>query len=447
MKKFKPTYLILLTLIIYTIGTISEWYIANSYFYIVCSGLTALILIIAFNSNYRTIDLTSEQNAHSQKLQSIGQLASAISHDFNNILTAIIGNSDLLISKHPLGDESFKEIYQIRSNAIRGAKLIKQLLAFVRKTSIEPVNLNIYQLLLELEPLFEQIIGKNYKVAMNLEETNKLVCVDPIQLEQVIINLVVNARDSMPDGGTISITTSLINLEANHVVENYTSPKHSNSIKKGQYIRIKVADCGTGIPEKIMLKIFDPFFSTKESSGTGLGLATVLQIINKIGGHVFVKSKLGKGTNFVLFLKTIDAEIQKTIDSAAQDIVHEINHSDYHILIVEDENPVRMFSSHALSSTGFNVVDVRTAEEALELIQVENRKFDLLLTDVSLGSMDGPTLAQIITEKIPEIKVILTSGYDESSIENTCLKKYKFLSKPYALKELIDVVSLTLINK
>lgn len=434
-------------LLIYILGIVIEWFVPNSYYFIVCIGLTSLILIITFHFNYRTIDLTSEQNAHSQKLQSVGQLASAIAHDFNNILTAIIGNSDLLINHHQLGNNSFKEIYQIRSNAIRGAKLIKQLLAFVRKSSIEPVNINIHQLLLELEPLFEHIISKKYHVVINSENTDNLVCVDPIQLEQVIINLVINARDSMPNGGTITITSTIVNLKENHVVKNYTSPKNSNQINQGKYVRIKVSDCGTGIPEKIITKIFDPFFSTKESLGTGLGLATVVQIINKIGGRVYVKSKLGKGTNFLLFLKTTDDNSEHEELSSSQESINKINCSEYNVLIVEDENPVRMFSAHALSSSGFKVQDVRTADEALEIVQMQDKKFDLLLTDVALGSMDGPTLAQIIAEKLPRIKVILTSGYDEKSIENIGLKNHKFLSKPYSLKELVDIVSVTLTEK
>ena len=442
MKKIRPTLVILSTLLVFTLATIAEWFIVGIYQDIISTGLTVIIIIVTFKANSKPIDLTSEQNAHSQKLQSLGQLSSAIAHDFNNILTAIIGNSDLIIERRgEATDNSLKEIYQIRSNAVRGAKLIKQLLAFVRKSSIEFVNLNIHQFLQELEPLFDQIIGKKHKVVIRSHDRGAKVYIDPIQLEQVLINLVVNAKDSMSEGGEIFISSSVINLTSDHLIENFIRPANAKNIEPGQYAQIKVTDSGSGIPKKIIHKIFDPFFSTKDSAGTGLGLATVAQIINKIGGHVLVQSKQDEGTTFLVFLKISEIDADRCDITKTPKEISKIEYSNYNILIVEDEHPVRIFSAHALSEVGFKVQSVQTVEEALEIADDPNQIIDLLLTDVALGAMEGPDLAKIIKSKRPNLKIILTSGYDEGSIEKKDLEDYLFLSKPYSLRELVDHVT------
>ena len=416
-----------------------EWYKPGVFFVVSTFGLIGLIALIAIKLHFGKIDLTSEQSAHSQKLQSLGELSSAIAHDFNNLLTVIIGNSDLLLKRHPHSDSSFKEAYQIKSNALRGAKLVKQLLSFSRKSSIQPININIADLFTELNPLFSQILSDKYKIVVTNIDKDAMIYADPIQLEQVLINLVINARDAMPNGGNIFIEITFTFINNKHDTEGYYKPNNSKSIEPGQYVRIEVSDSGVGIPKEILPKIFDPFFSTKDSAGTGLGLATVFQIIEKLGGHILVKSQKNIGTRFLIYIRPVKGDDINGISNPSPDEFFELNYPDFNILLVEDEDSVRMFSAHALRDFGFNVVDVRTAEEALETIAQNSKKIDLLITDVTLGSMDGYSLARLVKQELPDLKIVITSGYDESPIANIELGNYLFLSKPYTLKELVTI--------
>ena len=441
MTKLKPSLIIICMLIVVVLATTVEWISPGAFFIVTTFGLATLITIITANARFGKIDLTSEKNAHSQKLQSLGQLSSAIAHDFNNLLTVIIGNSDLLLNRHPHGDNSFKEAYQIKSNALRGAKLVKQLLSFARKSSIQPVNVNISELFTELSPLFSQLLSEKYKILITNIEKDAVIYADPIQLEQIIINLVTNARDAMPDEGNIYISSAFAFIKNKYNIEDYYTPNTSKIIEPGQYVQIKVSDSGIGISEEILPKIFDPFFSTKDSDGTGLGLATVFQIIEKIGGHVLVKSQENMGTSFLIYIKHVKDSDVLVISQPSPEELIELNCSDYNILLVEDEDPVRMFSAHALSDFGFNVLDVRTAEEALEIVTQNHKRIDLLITDVMLESMDGPNLAKLIKKQLPDLKIVITSGYDKNSIANIDLENYLFLSKPYTLKELVNTAS------
>jgi len=441
LAKIKPSLIIICTFAVLALAATIERINPGTFFVTSTFGLIALIAMIATKVHLGKIDLTSEQSAHSQKLQSLGELSSAIAHDFNNLLTVIIGNSDLLLKRHPRSDSSFKEAYQIKSNALRGAKLVKQLLSFAKKSSIQPININIAELFTELSPLFSQLLSEKYKIVVTNIDKDALIYADPIQLEQILINLVINARDAMPNGGKIFIGIAFAFINGKHDTEGYYKPKTSQTIEPGQYIRIEVSDSGVGIPKEILPKIFDPFFSTKDSTGTGLGLATVFQIIEKLGGHVLVKSQKNTGTTFLIYLNQVnDADIN-AISQSSPDESFELNYPDYTILLVEDEDSVRTFGKHALSDFGFNVIDVRTTEEALEIIAQTGKKIDLLITDVTLGSMDGYSLAKLIKQELPDLKIVITSGYDESTIDNMELENYLFLSKPYTLKELIEIAS------
>lgn len=205
MANIKPSLIIICTFIVVALAATTEWINPGTFFIVNTFGLTALIIIITAKAHFGKIDLTSEQNAHSQKLQSLGQLSSAIAHDFNNLLTVIIGNSDLLLNRYSRSDNSFKEAYQIKSNALRGAKLVKQLLSFAKKSSIQPININIAELFTELTPLFSQLLSEKYKIVITNIDKDAVIYADPIQLEQIIINLIINARDAMPNGGNIFI--------------------------------------------------------------------------------------------------------------------------------------------------------------------------------------------------------------------------------------------------
>jgi two-component system cell cycle sensor histidine kinase/response regulator CckA len=439
LAKIKPSLIIIYTFVVVALAATIEWYKPGVFFVVSTFGLIGLIALIAIKLHFGKIDLTSEQSAHSQKLQSLGELSSAIAHDFNNLLTVIIGNSDLLLKRHPHSDSSFKEAYQIKSNALRGAKLVKQLLSFARKSSIQPININIADLFTELNPLFLQILSDKYKIVVTNIDKDAMIYADPIQLEQVLINLVINARDAMPNGGNIFIEITFTFINNKHDTEGYYKPNNSKSIEPGQYVRIEVSDSGVGIPKEILPKIFDPFFSTKDSAGTGLGLATVFQIIEKLGGHILVKSQKNIGTSFLIYIRPVKGADINGISNPSPDEFFELNYPDFNILLVEDEDSVRMFGAHALRDFGFNVVDVRTAEEALETIAQNSKKIDLLITDVTLGSMDGYSLARLVKQELPDLKIVITSGYDESPIANIELGNYLFLSKPYTLKELVTI--------
>jgi two-component system cell cycle sensor histidine kinase/response regulator CckA len=439
LAKIKPPLIIIYTFLVLALAATIEWNKPGAFFVVSTFGLAGLIVIIAIKLHFGKIDLTSEQSAHSQKLQSLGELSSAIAYDFNNLLTVIIGNSDLLLNRHPHSDSSFKEAYQIKSNALRGAKLVKQLLSFARKSSIQPININIAELFTELNPLFSQLLSEKYKIVVTNIDKDAMIFADPIQLEQVLINLVINARDAMPNGGNIFIQITFAFINNKNDTEGYYKPNTSKSIEPGQYVRIEVSDSGVGIPKEILPKIFDPFFSTKDSAGTGLGLATVFQIIEKLGGHVLVKSQKNIGTSFLIYISPVKGADINAISHSSPDEFFELNYPDFNILLVEDEDSVRMFGAHALRDFGFNVMDVRTAEEALETIAQNSKKIDLLITDITLGSMDGYSLARLVKQELPDLKIVITSGYDQSTVANIEIENSLFLSKPYTLKELVTI--------
>lgn len=392
---------------------------------------------------------TSEQKrlevqfAQSQKMQAIGQLAGGVAHDFNNLLTAMIGFCDLLLQRHKPGDQSFNDIMQIKQNGNRAANLVRQLLAFSRQQTLQPKVLNLVDVLSELTNLLRRLIGAQVKLDMVHGRDVGPVKVDQGQLEQVIINLVVNARDAMNSNGTITIRTR------RHKQEKPTI-RGQDEMPPGDYVVIEVADTGTGIPKDIMQRIFEPFFSTKEiGSGTGLGLSTVYGIVRQTGGFIGVESTVGKGATFTVYLPAY-LETEKssgTPESKIEDIREDKPGPDLTgvgtVLLVEDEDAVRVFSSRALRNKGYNVLEARGGEEALSLLEKEGgNKIDLIVTDVVMPQMDGPTLYKHIREKWPNMKVVFVSGYTEDRLREQFKsgETIYFLPKPFTLKQLASKV-------
>ncbi len=383
------------------------------------------------------------QFAHSQKMQAIGQLAGGVAHDFNNLLTAMIGFCDLLLQRHKPGDQSFADIMQIKQNSNRAANLVRQLLAFSRQQTLQPKVLSLADVLSELSNLLGRLIGANIRLDVVHGRDLGFVKVDQGQLEQVIINLVVNARDAMPHGGTVTIRTSNVNQ---------TKPvlRGQDEMPPGAYVAIEVSDTGTGIPRANLQRIFEPFFSTKEpGSGTGLGLSTVYGIVRQTGGFVHVDSHIGEGSTFTIYLPTLEAggggaalgepvtpEEDRT-DTPAPDLTGVGT-----ILLVEDEDAVRVFSSRALRNKGYNVFEARSGEEALHVLEQEGHKIDLTITDVVMPQMDGPTLYKHIKERWPTMKVVFVSGYTEDRLREqfSSGEPIRFLSKPFTLKVLASTV-------
>jgi two-component system cell cycle sensor histidine kinase/response regulator CckA len=391
------------------------------------------------------IDLTEQkklevQFAQSQKMQAVGQLAGGVAHDFNNLLTAMIGFCDLLLLRFRPGDQSFADIMQIKQNANRAANLVRQLLAFSRQQTLQPRIIQIGEVLAELSHLLNRLLGDNVELKMLHGRQLGPVRVDQGQLEQVIINLAVNGRDAMPKGGTLTIRTS--NLESRAPFQ-----RELDIMPAGAYILIEMTDDGTGIPPDIIGRIFEPFFSTKEvGSGTGLGLSTVYGIVKQTGGFIFVESEMGKGTKFSIYLPRHDAPEESAQarpggEGAEQRALMDLTGAG-NVLLVEDEDPVRMFSARALRNKGYTVLEAKSGEAALKIIAEGDNPIDLIITDVVMPRMDGPSLIRQVRETMPEVRVIFISGYTEDTFRKRLddEQSIHFLAKPFSLKQLATKV-------
>lgn len=386
--------------------------------------------------NVYALDMTEQrkleaQFAQGQKMQAVGQLAGGVAHDFNNVLTAIIGFSDLLLLKHKPGDPSFSDIMSIKQSANRAAGLTRQLLAFSRRQTLRPQILDIPQNIDDLTVLLKRLIGEQITLAVEHGRGIWPVRADLVQLEQVVVNLVVNARDAMPNGGTITLRTA--NIEAAEAARyDYTG------MPPADYVLIEVEDTGTGMPAEVLEKIFEPFFSTKElGKGTGLGLSTVYGIVKQTGGFIYPESAVGKGTVFRIFLpRYVPAEGELTPKSAAAPVKDLTGHE--RILLVEDEESVRTFSARALKTTGYEVFEADSGEEALEVLDEIDNEIDLIISDVVMPEMDGPQLLAKVRERLPDVKVIFVSGYAEENVRKDIAddRTVEFLPKPYSLDEI-----------
>jgi two-component system cell cycle sensor histidine kinase/response regulator CckA len=405
------------------------------------------------------IDVTEQKDleaqfAQAQKMQAMGQLAGGVAHDFNNLLTAMIGFCDLLLQRHGAGDPSFADIMQIKQNANRAANLVRQLLAFSRKQPLQPKDLNITDALMELSHLLTRLIGESIEYKLVHGRDLGLVRVDPGQFDQMIINLAVNARDAMPGGGTLTITTGS---------EVFDQPTQlgAEQVPAGRYIRISVADTGTGIPPENLGRIFEPFFSTKKEipgAGTGLGLATVYGIVRQTGGFILVDSAPGKGSNFSLYLPRTSPEAEDAEAAAATQRAKAVaaktnaHHTEAAlasadlggqgtILLVEDEDAVRVFAARALKNKGYKVLEARTGEQALDILR-DTTGVNLMITDMMMPGMDGGTLARLIRVERPEIRIIVISGYSEEVARGDIVDTadFHFLPKPFSLGQLASKV-------
>ncbi len=387
------------------------------------------------------IDMTERKNleaqfAQSQKMQAVGQLAGGVAHDFNNLLTAMIGFCDLLLLRHKPGDQSFSDIMQIKQNANRAANLVRQLLAFSRQQTLQPRVLNVTDVLAELSNLLRRLIGENIELRMMHGRELGLIKVDQNQLEQVIINLVVNARDAMSGGGRLTVVTS------NYTVSTPERREHE-IIPPGEYVSIEVIDTGVGIPQENLQRIFEPFFSTKEvGSGTGLGLSTVYGIVRQTGGFIFVDSAPGEGAKFSILLPRHQGESKPPEAEPRERRGSDLTGSGI-ILLVEDEDAVRVFSARALRNKGYQVLEAKNGEAAMQLLTTEAAKVDLLITDVVMPQMDGPTLARHVRKMRPDMKVVFISGYAEDRFKDELDggdNAAHFLPKPFSLKQLASKV-------
>ena len=377
------------------------------------------------------------QLAQGQKMQAVGQLASGIAHDFNNVLTPIIGFADLLLAKMRPTDPAFADVMNIKQNANRAANLVRQLLAFSRRQTLQPKVHSLTEALSDLGNLLGRVLGEKVGLKISHSRDLGLVLVDIHQFEQVIINLAVNARDAMPDGGTLTVRTYNLSQEESRAISPDLMPP-------GEYIVCEVADTGSGIPKDILNKIWEPFFSTKDvGKGTGLGLSTVYGIVKQTGGYIFCDSELGKGTAFRIYLPRHYPKPEAAVESRVEAEPVRADHTGKgRILLVEDEDAVRAFAVRALASRGYTVVEADSGERALEVIAADDKGFELIISDVVMPEMDGPTLLRELRKRGIKTKVIFISGYAEDAFEKNLegQKDFAFLAKPFSLKQLVEKV-------
>ena len=416
------------------------------------------------------IDTTEQKSlevqfAQAQKMQAMGQLAGGVAHDFNNLLTAMIGFCDLLLQRHAAGDPSFADIMQIKQNANRAANLVRQLLAFSRKQPLQPKELNCTDHLTELSHLLTRLIGESIEYKLIHGRDLGVVRVDPGQFDQIIINLAVNARDAMSGGGTLTIATDTKIFEV-------PTQLGAEQVPAGRYVTISVTDTGKGISREDIGRIFEPFFSTKQETpgaGTGLGLATVYGIVRQTGGFILVDSAPGDGAKFTIYLPRLEPKEDeqdgvngerevRNFERSAEDedpvaLAGKIGAAlaqisakgdlsgSGTILLVEDEDAVRVFAARALKNKGYKVVEARTGEQAMDMLH-DVKSLDLLITDMMMPGMDGGTLARFVRVERPEVRIILISGYSEEVARGDVVDSpdIHFLPKPFSLGQLASKV-------
>jgi two-component system cell cycle sensor histidine kinase/response regulator CckA len=399
---------------------------------IVEAGRPGVLAVLQDATALKTLEA---QFVQSQKMQAIGQLAGGVAHDFNNLLTAISGHCDLLLLRHEREDLDYGDLVQIHQNANRAAALVGQLLAFSRKQTLKPETLDLQDVLSDLAHLLNRLVGERVRLRLTHGAGLGHIRADRRQLEQVLMNLVVNARDAMPEGGTIRLESEAVRLTEPMARDRATVPA-------GNYALIKVSDSGMGIPEDRLQKIFEPFFTTKKAGeGTGLGLSTAYGIVKQSGGFIFVDSTVGKGSVFQVYMPLHDGKGDADQPAVvAPKLV--VKQGEGVVLLVEDEAPVRAFASRALRLRGYTVLEADSAEQALKALEDPALLVDVFVTDVVMPGMDGPSWVRRALHDRPNVKVIFVSGYAEEALaENQSrIPNSVFLPKPFSLNDLTATV-------
>jgi two-component system, cell cycle sensor histidine kinase and response regulator CckA len=396
------------------------------------------------------------QFAQAQKMQAVGQLAGGVAHDFNNVLQAIIGYSDLLLANHRPTDPAFQDIIQIKQNANRAKNLVQHLLAFSRRQTLRPQILQLGELIGDLSMLVKRLVGETVKLDMRQGRDLWDVHADATQFEQAILNLAVNARDAMPEGGHLAIRTR-------NVASSECADFGHQGLVPADYVLVEIEDAGTGISPENIEKIFEPFFTTKEvGKGTGLGLSMVYGFVKQTGGFIFCDSALGRGTVFRIFLPRYVEEARSslpdnggvTLSPSASEIevtasleTQGVDHTGTGcVLLVEDEEAVRKFAARALASRGYEVLEAASGREAIDILEKTKASIDLVVSDVVMPEMDGPSLMRELRKRDPALKIIFVSGYAEDAFAKNLPEgeRFTFLPKPFTLKQLIETVKSTI---
>lgn len=397
-------------------------------------GDAAVLLLLKDNSEEAKL---KRQIAQATKMQAVGQLAGGVAHDFNNILTAIIGHCDLMLMRHTPGDTDYDDLQQIKSNSNRAAGLTRQLLAFSRQQTLRPQLLQLPDVISEVSHLLKRLLGETVQLVVKHGRDLGPVRADPGQLEQVIVNLAVNARDAMATkgGGTLTIQTYAVRADQ-------VADLGSEILPIADYSALSIADTGTGISATILGKVFEPFFTTKEvGKGTGLGLSTVYGIVKQSGGYIFADSKVGEGTRFTIYLPVHHVEEEK--ESGRRPAKAQGENELWGtgtVLLVEDEPMVRTVAERALTRHGYKVLTANNGEEALEIID-RGDEIALLISDVVMPLMDGPTMVREARKTRPKLPILFMSGYAEEQLRKSIdIANVAFLPKPFSVQELAEAV-------
>jgi PAS domain S-box-containing protein len=374
-----------------------------------------------------------------QKMEAIGQLAGGIAHDFNNMLTAITGYSVLLLDELDTADPKREDVQEIKTAADRAAALTRQLLAFSRRQMLQPEVLDLNTTVADLEKMLRRLVVEDIKLVTILEPDLGSVKADPGQIEQVLMNLVVNARDAMPDGGSLTVETANLRLG-----ERYEGRHAPVAIPPGDYVRLTVSDTGCGMDEATRRRIFEPFFTTKaKGKGTGLGLSTVYGIVKQSGGYIWCYSEPGRGTTFKIYLPRVDEEAEQPRADGKRPAARRGSET---ILLVEDDDAVRSISRRILTQHGYSVIEAGNGAEGLRLVDLAAKPIDLVLTDMVMPEMNGKELARQLRERYPEIRLLFMSGYTEdAALRQSFLEpETAFIEKPFEPAALADKVRQTL---
>jgi signal transduction histidine kinase/ActR/RegA family two-component response regulator len=370
-----------------------------------------------------------EQLRQAQKIEAIGRLAGGVAHDFNNVLTAIMGYADLLLDDFRIDDPRRQDLTEIKKAAERAAGLTRQLLAFSRKQVLQPVLLDLNAIVGGIDKLVRRLIGD--EIEFTLEEAADLgkVIADPGQIEQVLINLAVNARDAMPEGGRLTLRTRNVTMTP-------ADAQRLPPLAAGEYVALEVADTGHGIPAEVAPHIFEPFFTTKpQGKGTGLGLATVYGIVKQSDGFIFVESVEQQGATFAIYLPRAAQPDASAMHSAGDAPAHPV------VLLVEDEAAVRALAAGVLRRQGLTVLEAPTAKAALQLAENQNR-IDLLLTDIVMPGGSGHELAQQLRRQRPGMKIVYMSGYSDEGVRQAAAAGgIPFVQKPFTTHALVKIVN------
>lgn len=396
--------------------------------------VTGAVMVFHDATTSRTLSLRMQQ---AQKMEAVGNLTGGMAHDFNNLLTVIIGNLDMLAERPENSDETKRLSQEALEAALRGADLTRRLLAFARQQPLQPQRVDVNKLVEGITKLLSRTLGEDVPISLDFGADIWPIIVDPVQLESALTNLATNARDAMPRGGKLTVTTANAHLDANYASRNI-------EVLPGDYVVLKVSDTGTGMPPEILAHIFEPFYTTKErGKGTGLGLAMVFGFMKQSGGHINVHSEINSGTAFCLYLPRAIANVVSIVQAP---LVSPAIADHETILVVEDNSDVRQIVTRQLVGLGYHVLEVDNAAKALELLTFGN-KVDLLFTDIVMpGKLNGLELARVAKERWPDLKVILTSGFPETKPDGQGIATsgLRLLSKPYRKADLACLIRETL---